>query len=85
MPTRRKILIAPGQPPKDAELIEVNSTNEQWSTYLLADGTLLKLKAVVTEVWRVIDAYDNDGNPQYFTKSGNLLVVNAPDELRRPE
>ena len=84
-PIRRKIQVQPGQPPKEAELIEVTSTNEQWSTYLLSDGTLLKLKAVVTEVWRVIDEYDNDGNPQYVTKSGNLLVVNAPNELRRSE
>jgi hypothetical protein len=85
VPTRRKIHVAQGQPPKEAELIDVNSTNEQWSTYLLADGTVLKLKAVVTEVWRVIGEFDNDGNPQYVTKTGNLLVVNAPDELRRPE
>jgi hypothetical protein len=82
-PMRRKIAI-PGEPPKDAELVEVTNAEERWNQYLLSDGTVLRTKAVVTEVWRVIDEFDAEGNPKYVMKSGGILVVNAPDELRRP-
>jgi len=83
-PIRRKITVQPGQPPKEAELVEVTSAQEQWNQYLLADGSVLKTKAVVTEVWRIIGEYDADGNPSYVLRSGGVLVVNAPEELRKP-
>ncbi len=82
-PIRRKMPIGPGGPQVDAELVDVQSSQEAWSQYLLGDGTALKLKAVVTEVWRILDHFDGDGNPMYVVKSGNILVVNAPDELRK--
>jgi hypothetical protein len=81
-PIRRKIAAAPGQPPKDAELVEVNNSSENWNQYLLSDGTLIKLKAVVTEVWRVEGEYDPDGNPVYVVRSGNIVTVNAPEDKR---
>lgn len=84
-PMRRKISLVPGGPLVDAELIEVQNSQENWSQYLLSDGTTLKLKLVATEVWRVENAFDNDGNPQYVVKSGNILVANAPDELRKKQ
>ena len=67
----------------DAELVEVQSSQESWSQYLLGDGTSLKVKVVVTEVWRADGKFDNEGNPMYIVKSGNILVVNAPDNLRK--
>ncbi len=82
-PIRRKIVVQPGQPPKAAELIEVQSSQENWNQYLLADGSVLKSKAVLTEVWRVIDEYDQEGNPLYVLKAGAMLSVNSPDELRK--
>lgn len=84
-PIRRKMPIGPGGPTVDAELVEVQNAQEVWSQYLLGDGTTLKLKIVVTEVWRAVDVYDNEGNPAYIVKSGNILVVNAPDELRKKQ
>jgi hypothetical protein len=75
----------PGGPLKEAELVEVQQSTEQWSQYLLADGGVLRLKIVVTEVWRVIGEFDTDGNPAYMVKSSNIMAINAPDEIRRPE
>jgi hypothetical protein len=80
---RRKIAIGPGQF-ADAEMVEVQQASEHWNEYLLADGTVARLKVVVTEIWKVEGRYDNDGNPNYIVRSGNVLVVNSPDELRRP-
>jgi len=82
-PTKRKISLGSGGPLKEAELIEVRQGNEYWNDYLLSDGTALKMKTVVSEVWRVVDEYDNDGNPIYFVRSSNILNINAPDELRK--
>lgn len=82
-PMRRKMPVGPGGPPVDAELVDVQSSQEHWNQYLLSDGTTLKLKIVVTEVWRAENTFDNEGNPMYLVKSGNVLVVTAPDELRR--
>ena len=82
---RRKIPVKPGEPPKEAEMIEITSSNEPWSTYLLADGTALKQKVVLSEVWRVIDEYDNEGNPVYVLKSNGIINIQPPDDLKRPE
>lgn len=69
----------------EAELMDVQTSSEPWSQYLLGDGTTLKLKVIVTEIWRAIDVYDNDRNPLYVAKSNNVLVVNSPDEIRKKE
>lgn len=82
---RRKIAVGPGGPAKDAELVEVQRSSEQWNEYLLADGSVVRLKAIVTEVWRVIDEFDAEGNPAYVVRSRNVVTVTAPDELRRPQ
>jgi hypothetical protein len=39
----------------------------------------------VTEVWRVIEEYDHEGNPSYLVNSRNVVTVTAPDELRQPQ
>jgi hypothetical protein len=81
---RRKITVQPGQPPREAELVQVTSAQENWNEYLLEDGSLVKTKAVLTEVWRVVGEYDAEGNPSYVLKSGGIVVVNAPEDLRKP-
>lgn len=83
--TRRKIPLGPGGPEKDAQLIEIQQSNEHWNQYLLGDGTVIKIKLVATEVWRVEDEWDYDGNPMYVIKSSNVVTVNPQDELRRPK
>jgi hypothetical protein len=81
---RRKIAVGPRGPEKDAELVDVQQASEQWSQYLLADGSVIRLKPVVLEVWHILDEYDADGNPSYVVKSRNVMNVMAPDELRKP-
>lgn len=84
-PIRRKIPVGPNGRVVDAEQADVQSSQEPWNQYLLGDGTTLKLKVIVTEIWRAVGEYDNDGNPLYIAKSNNILVVNAPDELRKKQ
>ena len=67
----------------DADAIDVNQSNERWNEYLLEDGTILKLKAVLTNVYRIDGQYDAEGNPMYILQSTNVISANAPQELRR--
>ena len=83
MPIKRKIPTPPDGQMRDAELISVKTSNEPPNVYELEDGSLLTLKTVVTEVWRIVGQYDPEGNPAYITKSGNIATVSAPAELRR--
>ncbi|HKZ42706.1 MAG TPA: hypothetical protein VJ044_17215 [Candidatus Hodarchaeales archaeon] len=65
------------------ERISVQDSRENWSQYLLEDGSTLKMKIVVTEVLRIDGQYDAEGNPVYFVKSANIISVIAPEELMK--
>jgi hypothetical protein len=82
---RRKAMIIPmpGQPPKLSELMEVVRTDEKTSTYDLDDGTQLRMRAAIFEVWHVIDEYDADGNPLYVVKAQPIMSVIAPDNMKQ--
>jgi len=56
---------------------------EEWNEYQLEDGTNLRIKCVVSEVYRIPDAYDDEGNPIYVVKSGNILNVKSPDHIKK--
>jgi len=47
------------------------------------DGTVLKMKTVVGEVFRIENTYDNEGSPVYQVKSNNLVIVKSPDALKK--
>ncbi len=67
----------------EAVLVEANQSNEYWNQYLLDDGSVLKLKAVVTNIYRLLGAYNDTGEPIYVIKSGNIVTANCPDNLKR--
>jgi hypothetical protein len=56
----------------DAFEIPFEST-ERWTEIRLEDG--LRLKAVVSNVYRVDGKTDNQGNPVYAIKSTNAMVT----------
>jgi hypothetical protein len=84
MADRRHIKLPNGD---DAELesIGYRPQQEHWNSYLLDDGTVLRLKLVVTSVDKVLDKFDAEGNPIYATHSTNVVAVDAPASARRPE
>lgn len=67
----------------EAELIPVRSSQEGWSEYILEDGTVLRMKLVVTDVYRLEGIYDSDGNPIYHIKSTNAASAIPPENLKR--
>lgn len=70
---------------RQVEALEVKfkAVREDWNEYDLEDGTTVRMKTVVSEVVRVPEQFDNEGNPVYVVKSTNLLVVKAPDNLKK--
>ena len=69
---------------RDVEGIDVDFKvgREDWNTYQLADGSELRMRLVVSQVVMIPGEYDQEGNPVYVVKSGNLLVAKSPDHLK---
>jgi len=70
---------------KEVDAIDTSfrTVREEWNEYLLEDGTSLRVKCVVSEVFRVPEAYDQENNPVYVVKSANMVNVKSPDHLKK--
>ena len=82
-PNKRKI---PGQDGQLHDAVPVgfqNPSGEYWNEYVLDDGTLVRLKPVVAEVLRIEGKYDPEGNPLYAVKTQNVVVIDAPEKIRK--
>ncbi|MFN2544767.1 MAG: hypothetical protein ABR600_09415 [Actinomycetota bacterium] len=70
----------------DATVVPFQAVTENFNEYLLSDGTVLNMKLVVTEVVRIDNMYDDQGQPVYSVNSQNVTSISVPDELlRRPD
>ncbi len=67
-----------------AEEVEFESeSGEKWNSYVLHDGTTLKIKAVLAEVLRVDGQYAPNGDPLYTVNASLVVSSNAPENLKR--
>jgi hypothetical protein len=66
-----------------AESVEFETEREGWNSYVLHDGTELKLKAVVSEIVRVEGAYSPNGDPLYMVYASNVVTTKVPEALKR--
>ncbi len=65
----------------DAENLQIKEENEFWNTYTLSDGSVMKVKIVITNVKR-LKKYQPDGSPIYLIQSQNVLRMDSiPKEL----
>jgi hypothetical protein len=61
-------------------LLDSDVVRQPWNKYELADGSVLKLKVVLTKVRkRVVDQ-----KPVYEFEAQNIIVVPAPGDLKGP-
>lgn len=70
---------------REVEAVEVDfeTESEPWSTYRLSDGTTLKLRTMVTGVFRFEGEHDQMGNPVYTVNHTTMIrVVGAPKHLK---
>ena len=82
-PRKKKIRLQQGGPEITGTVIPFQPTVESFNEYLLSDGTVLNMKLVVTEVLRIDDAWDDQGQPVYFINSQNVTSISVPEELMR--
>ncbi len=81
----RKTIKGPDGRSIEVEEMPFRSGSENWNEYLLEDGSVIRLKTIVTEVQRVVNQWDAEGNPAYLFKTANVVNVNAPEKLRRED
>ena len=67
----------------DVSPVDFRIEREDWNEYQLYDGAHLRLRIILSDVFRVDGEFDAEGNPIYITKSGNVVSVRVPDELKR--
>jgi len=67
----------------DATEVDFQTRKEDWNEYQLMDGTVIKMKLVAGEVFRIEGEYDEEANPVYIVRSKNVLIVRSPDALKR--
>lgn len=80
----RRTRLQYGDKEHDAWELDFDVEKEDWNIYVVEDGTRLRMKVIVTKLVRIEGQYDEDGNPVYLVKSGNMVVASAPDHLRDP-
>jgi hypothetical protein len=69
----------------DATIVEFEPDKELFSTYVLLDGTTLKIKPVLTEVLRIDGFFQPNGDPVYAIQAAQVMSVIAPEHLRRKD
>jgi len=69
----------------EVEALEVDfqTRKEDWNEYQLMDGSTVKIKLVVSEIFKVPDEFDAERNPVYVVRSQNVLRTRSPDNLRK--
>ena len=83
MAERRKSMPGPTGELVEGVAVQVAESTEQFSDVSLADGTILRIKPIVTEALR-LDEWDQDGYPTYIIKSTTIIsIVDSPDELMK--
>lgn len=65
----------------DAVEVDFKVRREDWNEYQLEDGTELRMRLVVGEVFHIPGEYDKEGKPVYVVKSQNLVISKSPDHL----
>ena len=67
----------------DAVAVKVKDASEQFSYLTLEDGTEITMRMNVNQVVRLLDAWDEQGNPMYSIDCGATLNITSPENLKR--
>ena len=64
----------------EATELGFRATGEYWNEYLIDDGTVARMKLVVTSVLRIEGKQDAKGQPVYLIESTNVTAISAEQE-----
>jgi hypothetical protein len=62
--------------------VAFETERESWNTYILEDGTTLKIKSVAASIVR-LDEFLPNGDPLYLVNASNVVATDVPDNLKR--
>lgn len=69
----------------DALVIHFDPIQEPWAVLDLNDGTSLRIKHTVVEVFKVEGEYHKDGTPMYVVRTAPpIIIADVPEQLRGP-
>ena len=80
MERKRRIKLPTGGMVDAVELGFRVEGEEPWTSYLLDDGTLLRVKLALTNIFRLEGQQDHLGRPVYVFESTNVLSISVPEE-----
>jgi len=80
----KKVELKIGDKTVEGTLVDFETMREEYNAYKLADGAVIRMKTVVTNIIRT-EEFTPTGEPVYIVNSQNVLVADVPDELRKPE
>lgn len=75
----KKVKINIGARTVEGESMVFKATEEPWTIYKLEDGSIIKLKPVVSDIFKLPDKDPVTGLPQYMIRSSNIVSVEPPD------
>jgi hypothetical protein len=60
--------------------MDFKSVEENWSSYKLVDGTVLKVKTSVVKIWRLATIDPVTGQHHYFLQHETIVGVSEPEK-----
>ena len=78
----KKVQLKVGDNTVEGTLVDFETLREEYNSYKLADGSIIRMKTVVTNIIRT-EEFAPTGEPIYVVNSQNVLVADVPDELKK--
>lgn len=70
--------------PVEWEEVTWNEQSNPWSTLSIGNGDMVRLKVVVSGVWRALNMDSPDGKNVYYIASQNMTAVqSAPQKAKK--
>ncbi|MBI9095616.1 MAG: hypothetical protein JEY71_12100 [Sphaerochaeta sp.] len=68
---------------KNAVLMDIMASNDPWASVTLDDGSELRYKHPVLKVFKLVDVYDETGNPVYLMQHSPMISASVPEDLKK--
>jgi hypothetical protein len=65
------------------EPVDIVSSKDGWSEFQLADGTLVRAKATLLDVKKMVGQFNADGDPVYELQLTMINQARVPDALKK--
>jgi hypothetical protein len=70
-------------PTGPSEPVDIVSTKEGWSEFVLQDGTVIRTKAVLLDAKKMIGQFNAAGDPIYAMQIIMAHQARVPDDLKK--